>query len=395
MVSEYSALLLRLASCTGAAILILLVARKPLRRCFGAPLAYHSWLIVPLVAVAALLPEDPATQLLLLPALHPVQALSAQATPPAPGQADLLLFAWAAGMLATASWFVAGHYAFLRRAGTLVAQDGLYVSAGDAGPASVGLLRPKIVVPRDFAQRYTPCEQALVLAHERTHIARRDAIVNLLAAVFQCAFWFNPLVHLGARRMRQDQELACDALVMARHPRRRRAYAEALLKSHARVPLMGAGIHCHWQSPHPTKERVMNLQQTPPGTLRRVAGRCSLALLALLVTGATVSVRAEQDATQPMYSVAMTLDVGGVQSAPRVLTRAGETFGVKAGEWRLEMSVREADAPREVWLAGKLFKDSRLVSAPILRTRIDEKATIKVGASEDPFALSMTVSSQP
>jgi hypothetical protein len=90
----------------------------------------------------------------------------------------------------------------------------------------------------------------------------------------------------------------------------------------------------------------------------------------------------------------MTIDAGGEQSAPKVLARAGEKFAVASGEWRLEMTVRQAEAPGDVWLAGKLFKGPDVVSAPTLLTHLNEKATIKVGDSNKPFTLSMVVSPQ-
>jgi len=415
MAHEFAPLLLRMTLCTGAAIVLLLLLRQPLRRWCGASAAYLAWLIVPMVAIAALLPGRSAPQVLTLQLPHPVQALAAQATPAAsPAAADVLLAVWAAGALAWAWWCVHAHRAFLRRAGRLAPHGAVYVSAAGAGPASVGLLRPKIVVPHDFAQRYTPDEQALVIAHEQTHIKRRDAIANLVAACFQCAFWFNPLVHLGVRRMRQDQELACDAAVMARHPQQRRMYAEALLKCHTRVG--GAGLHCHWQSPHPTKERIMNLQHALPGSLRRVLGRCAVVLLAAGAFGATLGVRAEPAASAPMYSVALSLD-GGVQepesirlhfnamerdesdtaSPLHILARSGESFSVASDGWRIDMTLRQGDAADQVWLAGKLYKDKALVSTPTLLTRLGEQATVRVGDGDGDalFSLVMKVTAKP
>lgn len=405
--------------CTSVAIMAALLARRPLRRAFGAAATYQAWLMVPAVAVAAglaaLLPEHAAPQILVVQAPQAVQQFAAQATPAGTfGQADIVLLAWAAGALIAMSWFVIAHHAFLRRAGTLTRSGAVYLSEADVGPASVGLLRPKIVVPRDFSQRYTCAEQALVIAHEQTHIARRDAIANLLAALLQCLFWFNPLMHLGLRVMRQDQELACDAAVVARHPHQRRVYAEALLKSHGGGAIIGAGIHCHWQSPHPTKERIMNLQHTLPGNPRRVAGRCLVAALAFGAAGAAFGVRAEATASASAYAVAMAIDATSVgrapfqvqggafevdpgkgESAPRVITHAGENFSVAANGWRAEMVLRPANGANEVWVYAKLFKGSELVSTPTLLSRIGEKATIQVGDSDQARTLSMIVTPQP
>jgi hypothetical protein len=232
----------------------------------------------------------------------------------------------------------------------------------------------------------------LVLAHEQVHIDRRDALANLLQAAFQCVFWFNPLVHLAARRFRQDQELACDARVMAQYPNQRRAYAEALLTSHTTTPLRG-GIHCHWQSRQPIEERFMQLQSTLPAVSRRIAGRCLVGVLAAGAIFGTLAARAESAA--PTYAIAMTIDAGGEQSAPRVLVKGGEQFAVASGAWRVEMTVRAAKVAGDVWVTSKVFQDGKVVSAPNLLAHLDGPVGIKLGSDVAPFALSMVVTQQP
>ena len=158
----------------------------------------------------------------------------------------------------------------------------------------------------------------------------------------------------------------------------------------------------------------MSLQHTPPGTIRRFAGRCTLALLAAGAFGATLGARAEQAASAPRYSVALAIATSSAPALdleitadalitetrqlalPRVLTSAGEKFSVSSGEWRVEMSVRPGEAPRDVWLATQIFKSGKLVGEPTIRTRFDEKALVKVGedGGGQTFSLSMTVTPQ-
>lgn len=387
MASEFTVSLLRAALFMSGAIVLVFCARRPLRRWAGAALAYQAWLIVPCVAVAAVLPTASVALVRAVPALRPVPHLAFRAVPFAPGGIDTLLVVWAAGMVVLALWFGTAQRAFLRQAGRLTRSGAVYVSSMDAGPASVGVFRPRIVVPHDFDRRYSPLEQALIISHEQTHIARGDAVVNLLACAFQCVFWFNPLVHVGVRALRLDQEIACDAIVMRRHPRARRAYAEALLKFHTGTHAVRAGVNCHWQTHHPTKERLMSLQLTPSGTIRRRAGRCIVALLATAAVAATLGARAEQAAAAPSYLVEMALDAGGERSTPRVLAKAGEPFAVASGAWRVELTVREATTPGDVWLTGRILRGADIVSAPTLLARVDEKATIKTSD----VTLSLTV----
>ncbi len=248
------------------AILLVLALRRPLRRLAGPAVACAAWAVVPLATLAACLPALPAGPLpvVLAPVFAlPDAALAFDAGARAAGvdAAPWLLAAWALGAGLAAVLFVQRQRRFRDR-----------VTRGEdiAGPAVVGLWRPRILLPADFHRRYSAEEQALVLEHERQHLRRGDLPALALCAALRALFWFNPLVHLAAARLRQDQELACDAAVLARHPHQRRAYGEAMLKTD--LAGVGAPVGCHWQSCQSLKERLMMLKQIPPGPGRRRLG---------------------------------------------------------------------------------------------------------------------------
>ncbi len=300
-----------------AATLLVLALRRPLRRAFGARLAYGAWALVPLALLAALLPRPDAARLLMpeLVALHP--GLLVQAGPAAvPGLAAapgvdwtmVLAALWLAGValaaLAVARQqrrFVAGLGRLQRDAG------GNWRGQGVQGPAVVGALRPRIVLPTDFEARHAPEEVALVVAHERAHLARGDTRANLVAVAMRCLQWFNPLLHLAERRFRLDQELACDAAVLARHPHARRRYADAMLNVQLAVP--GLPVGCHWQSSQSLKERILMLKQPQPGAGRRRAGILVLGTTFAACSYAAWAVRPAATADAPLL-VTATTDAG-------------------------------------------------------------------------------------
>jgi TonB family protein len=149
----------------------------------------------------------------------------------------------------------------------------------DVGPAVVGRA---IIIPHDFEVRFTPAEQAAILAHERHHLARGDVVANAVMALIQCLCWFNPLVHLAARWVRIDQELACDAAVISKRPSLRRPYGEALLKAQ-----MGAAmgpVGCAWRSRGfaALRDRIRFLNRRGPSRRRRI---CGVLLLGVLTFG--------------------------------------------------------------------------------------------------------------
>ncbi len=105
-----------------------------------------------------------------------------------------------------------------------------------------------------------------MLAHERAHLLRRDVFVNAVAAGWLCVFWFNPLMYWAIGRLRLDQELACDAVALARTGAARHCYADALLKTQlASESGWQMPIGCRWHSGHPSRSESPCLNVTPLG----------------------------------------------------------------------------------------------------------------------------------
>ena len=244
----------------GGAILFVLLVRRPMARHLGPHAAYALWAIVPVGMAATLLPERTLfaleTDFLFgdMPATGAVSDGGAGFTL----LPSFLSVLWLGGMIALATLFVRRQRAFMRDA-----------EIGLAGPAIVGFRHPRIVTPDDFTHRFSHDERKLIITHEQVHLERSDARINALVAVLRCVFWFNPLVHVGAKAMRIDQELSCDAEVVERRPRVRRAYAETLLKTHISAQALPVG--CHWpaEAQHPLAERIDLLARRPVSARRR------------------------------------------------------------------------------------------------------------------------------
>ena len=89
---------------------------------------------------------------------------------------------------------------------------GVYV-ARDTGPAVVGILRPRIVIPT-WIMRASPAQQAMVIAHERSHIEAGDQrLLAVALCVLVCMPWNIPL-WWQLRRLRNAIEIDCDARVL-------------------------------------------------------------------------------------------------------------------------------------------------------------------------------------
>jgi len=337
--------LLVLMMASSVTILIVFLLRPLARRAFGAAAACSTWLLVPVVMVAVLLPHVRDGASLLPAALRTHTVFAAERVlersmgifdislaPSVTGGSSIPTAAWllTVWLLGSASFLL--YLAIAQR--TFVNSLGIGrpsgtravvrapVSAGS--PAVIGIFRPKVILPGDFATRYTRQERLLVLAHERVHLRRRDAMWNAVAALLRCLFWFNPVVHLAATGLRMDQELACDAAVMERHPRTRRTYAAAMLKTQLADAALPAG--CHWQSARHLRRRLDMLKRSPPTRVYRIVGQGFVAVSSIAL--GYVAWAAEPVAAAPT-AVALT---DAAATAPAEQSRDQQPIQVSASQ---------------------------------------------------------------
>ncbi len=305
MATEALSILVRLNLVAGAAIALVLLLRPIARRRIGARQAYALWLAVPLAMAGTLLPPlGDAGQ------TGPLEAVA--------GRADAWLFAGGRGQWLAAAWAL-GLAASIGLTAWRYGRFLALARSGRAGPAIVGVILPRLVTPADFRVRFTPEERRLVCAHERAHMDRLDARWNALALALQCLNWFNPLIHLAAGAMRFDQELACDATVMAQLPAERRRYAETLLRT--RETTIASPLGCGWtgDGARALVTRLTVLMQPRPADAWRSLGAL---LLGVLWTAALAAAWADQPPyPQPEVQNILLLDL--TPEAPAAPLEAG------------------------------------------------------------------------
>lgn len=410
----------------------LMLARRPLRARLGAEAAYALWLLVPLGLALCCWPVHRQTVRMEMAAVaaHPdLPAALGQVPAAAPQLTMSLVCVWLAGAGAGALLLCLKQRAFMRPLGALrrVGEDSWIAARTDVGPMLVGLLRPRIVLPADYATRYSAHEQAAVLAHERVHRRRGDLWWNALCAFLQCVFWFHPLAYGARLAFLADQELACDSAVLRSRVHAPHIYAEALLKTQA-----GAAVPlgCAMGAASQLRERILNLGRR--GSPRRVRVLVALLLAAFAAAGAQLAwaasaevvmvpaaapaieqdnsptlkgstmtdrfkttlplglaalvagsgVQAQPSTPSAAYGVRMEIGIHGEQAAPRVLVKEKEPFAV-AGEhagkpWRVEFTI-DRTAERMVRLSGRILEDGKTIAAPVLVGPLDERMGVKVG----------------
>ena len=285
------------------AVLLVLALRPWVRRAAGARVSYWLWLIVPIAAIAGQLPAS--TRVVVTSAQEvvvsaeesvsptSVQAVASEQTAAGAAVMPLISFSTLAELL-VAIWLLGAGALFVR---SIVSMRRLAADPS-VGPALVGVLRPRLVLPTDFETRFDAEERTLILAHEEVHRVSAHTLVNALVEVARCACWFNPFAHHAAARTREDQELACDAAVLATRPTARRTYAEALLK--AQVATIFVPLGCTWTSPSGKRlaDRIAMLGRRAPSRRRTIAGIAALAIVGLATGYAAWAQQPERLVTQ-------------------------------------------------------------------------------------------------
>jgi bla regulator protein BlaR1 len=308
-------------------IALVLLVRGPVRRAFGAPVAYALWSLPLLRLLLPPFPQEWRTQVtapITGPLTAPLTDVGQQVTvfivPAGTGNAAgpalltpgfSLALLWGIGAAAFIVWQIMAYRRFRRRLlsrATIldrVAGVTIVESPAAAGPLAFGIAKRFVAFPRDFAARYDPDERDLALAHELGHHARGDLAANWLALAVLALHWFNPLAWYAFRAFRSDQEMANDARVLARlGPSARHAYACAIVKAAHGGAIAAA---CHLHTVDDLKGRLKMLGMNRISRARGWAG-----LITIATTGAG----------------ALALTASGTQAAERM--RLGVTHATEA-----------------------------------------------------------------
>jgi len=396
---------------------IVLMLRAPVARAFGARAAYALWLLPVLRMVLPPLPGwrmlavpvvylgskdrqvvglvDPATaatmvhEIVRADAARAIPALAPVAPPmpvqmlvdpqPAPllagvGWVPLLLAVWLGGAALWFGWQMIRYRVFLNRAmrgaRPLTRECGIDVLLSDHvdGPVAAGVFRRRIFLPGDFMTRYSAEERRLALVHEAAHHDRFDVQANLLGLLVLALHWWNPLAHRAYRAFRSDQELACDATVLAdARPGDRMAYGSAMLKSaSARMP----GVACALSHKAQLKQRIVMMARKPMGASRLLLG----GVIAVAAIGGGLLLTASGSAqAQDTHWVEFT----GPAPAPVEMAR------VRAEAHRAEAAGRRAEAAgRRARAAAERASRAAEADADRVSAEADRRAAIASMAAE-------------
>ncbi|WP_246320482.1 M56 family metallopeptidase [Paenibacillus qinlingensis] len=141
---------------------------------------------------------------------------------------------------------------------TLVVSDKLSM------PTLFGFRNPCLVIPQSVINSLNHEQLQHVFLHELAHCKRNDIGVNWLMQFLLIIHWFNPVLWYAHQRMREDQEIASDALALSYiEPARREEYGYTLiqlLESYVRPVSVPGNVHLSGNKSQ-LKRRIMMIKQ--------------------------------------------------------------------------------------------------------------------------------------
>ena len=171
-----------------------------------------------------------------VPALnHVINPVISGSFTPAPGASanplqiwiPILTGIWLFGVAALFLYSAASYWRLRRKVcEAVILRGNIYQSENVCSPFVLGIIKPKIYLPYHMDSR----EMDHVIAHEQTHIRRKDHWWKPLGFLLLTIHWFNPLMWLSYILLCRDIELACDEKVIREMGNEQRAdYTQALV----------------------------------------------------------------------------------------------------------------------------------------------------------------------
>lgn len=81
-------------------------------------------------------------------------------------------------------------------------------------PSLYGVFHPSVLIPTGILEEFNQEQLNHVFVHELFHLKRKDMLINWLTLGLLIIHWFNPILWYAFYKLREDQEIACDAITL-------------------------------------------------------------------------------------------------------------------------------------------------------------------------------------
>ena len=162
-------------------------------------------------------------------------------------------------------------------------------------PSTIGIFRPRIVMPEIILKEYGRQEIQTILLHEKTHIRLGHLLFYLLWDVLRVLLWLNPLLTVGTGYFREDMEEICDWVTIQRSEGKAYSYGQILLKSMKILQTESEDFNMYAafaedKEYRDIRQRVMRIAEFKP--YKRITAVGTPLVAALCVMGAVFGIKA-------------------------------------------------------------------------------------------------------
>ena len=167
---------------------------------------------------------------------------------------------------------------------TVLCGEKVCITEMDVSPCAIGLLYPRIVIPRVMTEKLSEEQLKTVILHEKTHIRLGHLWIFFAWEIFASILWINPMLLLMEKRLRSDMEQICDRVTIQQSGYEPEEYGKLILKSSIwfrpntnGLPAMltGEGVF------REIKERFEKIRDYSPYDRRKVAAGVAVFIAAL------------------------------------------------------------------------------------------------------------------
>jgi bla regulator protein BlaR1 len=265
----------------------------------------------------------------------------------------------------------------------------LIASESSLEPGVFGILRPVLLWPPTIGAHLGDAEIEAILAHELSHVRRRDNLAAAIHMVVQAVFWFHPLVWWVGARLVDERERACDEEVI-RLGSEPQVYAESLLKTcalYVESPLVcvsgvtGAGLK-------PRIEAIMRDQAADPlNAVKKIilatAGVTAIVVPLALGVLTAPPLQARSSAVEPFERLRLQRAMADLRLRARTMPGRASAFEV------VSITPNTSGAARRVQALKSRTLDAAIPSAgQFTLTNMPLREVIRIAYGLQPFQIS-------
>lgn len=263
-------------------------------------------------------------------------------------------------------------------------------------PATIGFLKPVILLPVTAVTHLSAAQLEAVLLHELAHIRRNDYFWNLLLSIAETLLFFNPFALMLISIARKERENSCDDVVI-KYRHNAAVYAEALLnveKARLLTPqlVMTLGDNKHHLM-HRVK-RILNMPVEKNKTSTRL-----LALIFFTVVFALMGwvMQSKKEQTKNSAEKKSGLVVSGqplILTADALVKNENKTIALRDASKKLNLEIKK-DKRREEYIVlneeGNTYQFDKLIFEELPVEWFNETAPVEVQRFPYPPAYGETI----